>query len=435
MDSVVTRLTFETDDNRVYSSPSIVIDPSGRKMIFYEKYLTTGRTSDGQVSYTAPFTVNVPAGSGTINGTAVSWSLTTVTATSQKIELVYVTAAGVVGIISSPGNVFTKDVILLAYVSSGLTTIVGVENIEKDGRYIYGQKQVLSGSDWVWEDSEYLLNTGENPAAFLSGSLIYVSYKKNGAAFTRIIDATIETTWAYKKPVSITGPNITMSNLPESTVELRTGAGHRASCDFNNNIFPLGSSDLGFSDVGDPYIFIPFIGGSFYSSNIYYPVRYEFYNSSYVLEDYLDITSNANIVNRWHKWTGTLGTKYIGVRLFTNLFTEVFATVVEDYVSIEVYSAYEKVTTSGLTITGNVKDYFVNLKTGGGLRSSMTKTSEFEVIKEVKDESFNLKTGGGLRSTMVKTSEFESLKEVKDESFTLKTGSGLRAAYLNWVSI
>ena len=91
--SSITKLTFDTDDRRTNSSPNLIVRSSGQKLLFYSKYLVTGKESYSRITFTSPsFNVDVEAGNGTINGTPVTWSSGVVVASPNSSEIVYVTS-------------------------------------------------------------------------------------------------------------------------------------------------------------------------------------------------------------------------------------------------------------------------------------------------------------------------------------------------------
>ena len=170
MITATTKLTFDTDDGRTNSSPSLVV-ASGRKIIFYEKFFTSGRTTYlptgiEHITYTAPFSLNVPAGSGTLNGAGIAWAADTHVLPSDSFVLVRVDSSGVIHYEISWTMATLSTSIVLAYVNVGHSAIVYVEEVEKTGSYIYVRKQESSGGTWVWTDVEGQLCTGENQKLF-----------------------------------------------------------------------------------------------------------------------------------------------------------------------------------------------------------------------------------------------------------------------------
>lgn len=215
-----TKLTFDTDDGRYNPESSFIKLPTGQKVIFYKKYLTSGRTSDSRVTFSVPFDISVEAGSGELNGNNVSWGATNLTAISNKFNYVYVDMSGTVNITDDFPMTLSKVSIILAFINVGLDTIVYVEEIEKDGRYIYARRQVLDDNVWVWDDYEFVLCTGEKPNCFYDADSdkIYLTYQKNSAVFIRLFDVEQESTWNYLRNVNIiTGDIITLSNDPTVT--------------------------------------------------------------------------------------------------------------------------------------------------------------------------------------------------------------------------
>jgi len=244
------KLTEDTDNSRINSDMCAVVSPEGQKILFYAKTFNSGRLSDSRVTYTLPFTLNIQAGNGSINGIPVSWSASSQIVSANAFVLVYVDDVGVVGITTDFTMTFIKDVIVLAYVSTGGSEIVYVEEVEKISKNIYCRKQVsYSYGSWSWDDYELILNTGEQPRAFYNNdnNMIYMSYKKDGIAFVRIFDLSSQISFSYLPNKYISSDIIYLNRNPESSLYFSGSIGSKSEGDVVDvDLFPLGPSALSF---------------------------------------------------------------------------------------------------------------------------------------------------------------------------------------------
>lgn len=209
------KLTFESDDNRPASNTAIIEDVNGRKIAFYEKSLNSGRISNSRVTTPSGFTVTVEAGNGNINGIPVVWGSDSLLATPNTFQLVYVDSAGNPGITDDFDMTFTASVILLAYVFSGGSSITRIHEIEKDGRYIFTKRQKLNMGEWIWDNYEEILQSGQYPTVMYDSSLgrIHLNYTKDGAIYRRIIEVGNESeAWTYLLDYDIQVGNIITLN-------------------------------------------------------------------------------------------------------------------------------------------------------------------------------------------------------------------------------
>lgn len=245
-----TQLTTDTDDNRINSDMCAVVSPEGQRILFYAKTFNSGRLSNSRVTYTIPFTLNIQAGNGIINGIAVSWGATSLIAGSNSFILIYVDNLGTVGMTTDFTMTFMKDVIVLAYVNTGNSEIVYVEEVEKISKNIYCRKQVsYSYGSWSWDDYELILNTGEQPRAFYNSdnNKIYMSYKKDDIAFVRIFDLNSQISFSYLPNKYISSDVIYLNRNPESSLYFSGSMGSISDNDIASvDLFPLGPSALSF---------------------------------------------------------------------------------------------------------------------------------------------------------------------------------------------
>jgi hypothetical protein len=171
-------------------------------------------------------------------------------ASANSFILVYVDVFGVVGLTSDFTMTFIKDVIVLAYVNTGNSEIVYVEEVEKVSKNIYCRKQVTySYGQWSWDDYELILNTGEQPRAFYNNdnNKIYMSYKKDGITFVRIFDLSSQISFSYLPNKYIISDIIYFNNDPQSSLYFSGSTGAKSESNVNNvDLFPLGPSALSF---------------------------------------------------------------------------------------------------------------------------------------------------------------------------------------------
>lgn len=420
-----TKLTFDTDDGRINSSPSTVILPSGQQFCFYSKFLTTGKESFSRITFVEPsFTVNVEAGSGTINGIPVNWNAGTLTSPANSYSIVYVTTAGVLGIGDDLTMAFLKDVILLAYISSGNSSITRIFELEHFGSYIYVRKQVLSGSTWVWDDYETILNSGSEPISFYNSvtDVIYLTYKKDSASYVRTFNPNDELTWEYLNSVAIAaGQSITLKRDPENTTSAAIGSGYSTTFQARYDLYPLGVS--GFSFVNnDKYVFLPFISGS-YVPNIIGNITYEFYSksgSTYTLEASYTLRNNNSLElsERHRLWLGPNGVIYVGIRIKTQLFQEEYASSPSEYVSFEIYNYPDLTTFSVDTYSVDTRDKSLGVSLGSGYAGIMTKTAEYEESRDSESDTYpKAALGSGYAGIMAMTAEYEETRDFESDTY------------------
>lgn len=429
------KLTFDTDDNRINSSPCLIVLPTGQQIIFYSKFLTTGKTSFSRVTFTPPsFNISVEAGTGELNGAPITWSAGSLVASPNSNQVVYVTAAGVIGIGTNLSMTFLKDVILLAYVSSGNSSITRIQEVEQSGNYIYVRKQILSGSNWVWNDYEELLNTGSDPMCFYNSTTgyIYLNYTKDSATYVREFNPVDELTWENLPSITITSGTITLNKDPENTIVVAgCSSGYKSEVVVESNEYPIGAPGFSFVD-SQPYVFLPYIGGD-YLQYIKGEVIYDFYNkvnSSYILEaSYtLSIYNMTGYENRFRLWVGTPGVKYVGVRLYTDLFTNQFITPYSYYVSFEIYS-YPSITTLVDSDHSEIdaRDNMLFGAVSSGYKTLTETTFEFVESRDTETDSVGVALSSGYASQVATTFEYEEVSSIEFDSGDVSIASGYKA--------
>lgn len=443
------KLTFDTDDGRPNSSPSCVVDASGRMSVFYGKTLLSGRTSDTRVTIDDPtptFNVYVQAGSGTLNGTPVSWGAVTLIMPPDTFQVIYVTSGGVVSYISDLTMSIMASSIVLAFVYVGVSAITLLEEVEKTGRYVYVRHQILSGSTWVWDNNEYILNTGEQPKAFYNSATdkIYLSYKKDSISYLRVIDTTNPLTWSYLPNISIqTGPTINLNNNPQSTLYFKSSAGYEStfSTFTTPKLYTLNYTALKFIpvlSVQQPHIYMPFVlssGGYLpYLKLPYYIEIFSFDGVSYVLEDTVTVNDNTgidiikDIPLRWHQWTGSMGMKYLGLRAFNTLFVDPFVSDPADYLPIFVSSAYEGHQTVGNTISAYVVEKTFDINSiSAGYEASNPVTFSYDILYDMEFQTVGTKASGGYEASLPFES-YDLISSVQTDTANIAAAGGYEAS-------
>jgi hypothetical protein len=427
------KLTEDTDDNRINSDMCAVVSPAGQKIIFYAKTFNSGRLSNSRVTYVLPFTLNVEAGNGLINGLTVNWLAASFIVSQNSFILVYVNTSGVVGLTSDFTMTFIKDVIVLAYVNVGGSEIVYVEEVEKTNKNIYCRKQILhSYGLWDWDDYEFILNTGSQPRALydsLTGK-IYMSYKKDGTAFTRIFDLNLENSFKYLPNKYIVSNVIYLSRNQESSAYFMGSFGTKTNSAIDNiDLFPLGSSALSFiylSGSFKPFIFLPFITGEFVS-NILYPYFidiYTFDGSVYALENTVTFYDNINFLvdTRWYECLTNNQDRYIGVRVNSNLIAHQYETALENRIKVHVFVPfYEGDIVNGITAIEGRLSFLGSM----GSKSGIEKTFEYQETRDFEFNNVNFLGSMGSKSEIEKTFEYQETRdfEFDDANFIGMFGS------------
>jgi len=226
-DDLPFKQTGDTDSSRLNDYPSIIRDNSGRLLLFYEKEFASGLLTGGVVTFVDPsLDCHIDAGTGEINDIPVTWSADDLTLGSNTFTLVYVDNAGNVNHTADFTITFMKDVIALAFVNVGLSTIVRINPIEKTGFYIFNRRQVASGPDYVWDDYESRLNPGRKPEAFFDSTAnkAYCTFIKDGSTFIRMFDTTSSLTWEDVNNVQEVSSILYPVPPPEKELLLQVGA-------------------------------------------------------------------------------------------------------------------------------------------------------------------------------------------------------------------
>ena len=440
------KITYDTDEGRLNSSPALVVGTNGRRIIFYQKTFYSGRVSYSPSTSHVTFsglTINVPAGTGLLNGSGVSWSAAVLTATINTFQLLYVDSGGTVNLTTSFSMTTISTSVVLAYVFVGGSAITSLEEVEINGKYIYVRKQELSGGSWFWGNNEYVLMTGEEPKASydVAANKVYLSYKKDSISYIRMFDLSTELTWQYIPNITIPLPytTINLNNNPQNSVVFSTSSGYEATIGnfVTPKLYTLNYTALKFIEVGGvlrPHIYMPFVSSSpgflAYLKFPYYVEIFSYNGISYTREDSIAVYDNSkvDIINdiplRWHQWTGTLGQKYLGIRAYNTLFVDPYVSLPEDYLSIYVWyylvSGFEGDQTVGNTIYSYVVQDVFNIRAvASGYEGLISKTSEFDFLRDTELSVSTIKSAGGSEGTITSI-DFESVASFADQSSVIQ---------------
>lgn len=415
-----------TDNTSIDQSndyPTIVRDNNGRYIMFYEKRLKTGRTSTDVITFTSPsFDCNVPAGTGEINGIPVSWSSDVLTLPSDSYVLVYVTSSGVVGYSDDFPISFTKDVIILAFAYVGASSIVRIINTERDGFYIFHRKQVLSGSDYVWEDYEYKLNVGIKPEAIYDSTndKVYLSFQKDGASMVRMFDLTNPNTWKDINHILLVDPTLYPVPQPKIDLLLESAYSKASVEDVSLPLYDFATDVMVGLEIGsnDPYIHIPHVTSSFMDYATF-PCKIQIFSKSgsiYTLQAEFDAYDYNRFRGLSQLWSYSRGDKYAGLEVEHTLYSGNYITLPSNYFSffipdnIDVTEIVDS-THSSTKIYPEVWD----LESSYG-SSSEEKISEYDQLyKFPEDLTFNDLESAYSNSTTEKLSEYDQTCEFPED--------------------
>jgi len=438
LDIATIKLTFDTDENRKNARVAGVRLPSGRLVAFYDKELSSGIDAYVTVTFTG-FVVSAGAGSGVINGIPVSWSASDITFPAGDVTyLLYVTPAGIVGATADYTMSFTKDVIWLAWVFVGASSINRVETIENIGRYVFARPQVQVGGEWVWSDFEFLLNSGKSPSAFynMSDSLIYMSYIKDDASYIRTFSSLDELTWSYISNIKVVASTLSLPRDPENRVLLFTGSSGMCDSDIIDvDFLPMGDTGAGYiidnysQGTFDQYIFLPTIGIT-YAKFIRMPITYEIGSVDsagvFLLEDSVtrDSLSTTGFY-RWHKWEGSPGVKYVRVKAYVTRIRDYFTTPPSNYKQVEVFSDLNKTSTTFRSISSEVLGEIYTISTGSSPEASAEIVESFDRLRVNPADTFELMTDPGHMAASDVVDTFDRIRSYKEDSVLSQSGCGV----------
>jgi hypothetical protein len=432
------KLTLDTDDGRMNGSPTIVVAGS-RRIAFYEKFFTSGLIGysplTAHITATALLEVSVPAGSGTLNGSPISWSADTETLPIDSFVCIRVDAVGVIHYSTSWDMTEIASSVVLAYVNVGNTAIVTVEEVEKTGRYIYARKQELSGSSWVWSGEETILCTGQEPNAFYdtTRNKVFLSYKKDSVIYLRVFDLTTELTFRYLPNIQISVGVISLNHNPDVSLAMKTSAGAKSlSTVINSELYPMSVTGLCFVKTGinyEPYVYLPYIISNSNFQYLVYPYYVEVCTKSgsvYTVEDSVAFYANGEYSSdRWHQWTGSLGVKYLRIRAQCPLLIQGDVVTPEaSYGQVEIFNPFDKKTVDGNTISDIAIPERQVLSPSAGVKSMLAKTSEFIESKDFEQDTITFGTAASLKNLLTKTSEFIESNALEQDSVTFQTAAG-----------
>lgn len=235
------KLTFETDDLRIANKVTSIVDTNGRRIAFYEKEFTSGRTSGGiVVQGSGLLAVDIEVGSGALNGSTPSWTQgNELPVIPNTIQLAcYNLDNSQLEVITDFSMDNLNNVIYLAWIFAGSTTIVRILNIEPYGKYIYARRQIdTGGGNYEYQGTEQLMNAGEAPSAIYDKSTdrIYMTYRKNSVVYQRIIEVGNESgAWDYLIDFLDTGGVIVFTDSFKNQTFASSGSVSGYSVKFTN---------------------------------------------------------------------------------------------------------------------------------------------------------------------------------------------------------
>jgi hypothetical protein len=340
-----------------------------------------------------------------------------------------------------------KDWIVLAYVSTGVSAISYVEEVEKAGDYIYVRKQIDVGGQWEWDDTETVLNTGESPRAFYSAAddKIYLSYRKDSIAYLRVFDFTNPFTWDYLPNYVVSALNqINMNRDPENKASTYVGSAYGGGLSLlNAQIYGMTSTGFGYIDNGSgyqPYIFLPMVTSSYgylgYMLFPYYVEIFEKVGEAYILQESVPVYSNIFGDYRWHLWTGSYGKKYIGIRVMHTVYIGDYITDISGYQEIDTFPPFEYFPLVGDTYNGQIIDGRNELRiSSSGYNGDLSFPQVFDFFIEFQeDPTQDMRVSSGYGGTLSFPFEYEAFNEFQqDTTQNMRLSSGY-AGYLSIVT-
>jgi len=337
------KLTFETDDRRFHDNPSIVKDKHGRLVVFYQKYLYSGRLTGGDLSFgEETLNCSISAGTGELNGTDISWPDTNLTLQANSDTLVYADIDGAVKSTTEPTMTLTKDVVMLSYVNVG-SIIVRAKTVQS-GYYIYNRRQEFINGSYAWDDKEYKICTGVSPYAAYDGEndRIYLSYQMNGSSCLRIFDlnnsSTFRDQWHYH-----VGNEGEISPKPQPKEELFPGFGVSSGRGIvtQPELFSFGRSiGIGYKyENGEyvPYVHLPYTVSEHLDYIIGNPILQVLSKNgdSYSVIAEYSINKGTDLYNGLNtKWTYGHDNMYLRLKVNHLLFNNVFYTDTSNYMKV-----------------------------------------------------------------------------------------------------
>lgn len=414
--SRITKLTIDEDDNRSNTKPSIVKDSNGRLTLFYSKKWYTGRTSPVTLTQTGSFQITVGAGTGNLNSTAVSWSETPVTVAPNTYTLIYADLSGNILLDVTASKTILSESIPLAYVNVGNSAITNMELVESSGTYIFVQRQVNVAGEWVWEDREERLNSGEAPTAYVeSGSdKINLYYVRDKNYYLRIFDPVDSETFEYIHHVTESAGVLYPDNDLRSFSTNSIGAGNSLVSGTNQVLYDIGSIGVSIKEESGslvPQITSPYLTGSYLSYILGTPYVdfFTYDGNSYTLERSIVPELSQPDWPAFIPWTDTPGVKYVGVRVSHTLYNDPWVTDPADYVTINIPSEQDLTVLEGSQYNSFIYEFIPRMGVGSA-GSNLEKTVEQDQFyKFIDSDTGSNMSVGGSKSALELTLEQDQL--------------------------
>jgi len=197
----------------------------------------------------------------------------------------------------------------------------------------------------------------------------------------------------------------------------------------SDNISTIEVISLGGLPVFNPYIYIPYLTGS-YLQYLHYPYTIEIGHLSggnFVVEDSVVISDN-DTYDRWHKWTGTLGLKYLRVRCFSSLMGGEYFTPPANYKQVLIFDPFEYQETIGNTENIQILTEPVNFEASSAKLGQIIKTFEYEESRDFEQDAVLFEVGTGSFGQITKTFEYEESRDFEQDIIpAFQVGAGYSA--------
>jgi hypothetical protein len=177
-----------------------------------------------------------------------------------------------------------------------------------------------------------------------------------------------------------------------------------------------------------PFIFLPFITGSFtqYIIYPYYIDIYTFDGMTYTLESTVTIHDNTNFISdeRWHQCPATHQDRYIGIRVNSRLMASQYETAPENRVRVHVFLPFYDVEVSGNSINTTAIEGRLPFSGSQGSKSEVVKVIEYFEARDFETDNCDFKGSQGSKSDMVKVIEYFEARDFETDNCEFKGSLG-----------
>lgn len=176
-----------------------------------------------------------------------------------------------------------------------------------------------------------------------------------------------------------------------------------------------------------PFIFLPFITGSF-TQYIVYPYYIEIYildGEIYLLEDIITVYDNSSFLSdeRWYQCL-SYKDKYIGVRVNSLLMSSQYVTVPENRIKIHVFEPFYDVEVISNNINVTVIEAEQAIAASVGSKSEIAKVIEYFEARDFEFDNSNIQIAAGSRSEMLKVIEYFEARDFEIDSTEVSCSVG-----------